>query len=321
MRLLLLFITAGLALALRELGRALAAWALGLRVQGFTVGFGPPMWTLDAAGRTWTWAAFPFGARAHVAGLNPLEPMAESGDFRNASPWRRWLFHASGAAFSLLAAWALLVLLYSTGTHAPVAMTVGTVQPGSEAARVGLRTGDTVASVNGAPVSQWGALVEIIHASPGKPVELIIHRDAQLLEVTVEPRAGDSGEGRLGITQLYEHRAFPFADAAARATGHLWRMAEDGVRWLLPGGLPGLPSRLVRQAGGAFSTGSDAFLRLLAGFCAALGLLHLVALPPLDAGNALVQLLRPRLGPRSEAALTAAGALGLLALAVSAAAR
>jgi len=321
MRLLLLFITAGFALALRELGRAVAAWLLGLRVQGFSVGIGPPMWTLGAWGRTWTLSAFPFGARADVAGSNPLDPDAGPGDLRNVPAWRRWAFLAAGPVFSLLGAWALLVLLYASGTHAPVAMTVGTVQPGSEAARAGLRTGDTVASVDGQPLEQWGALVEKVRRSPGQPLELIIHRDAALLKVSVEPRADSTGEGRLGITQLYEHRAFPLPDAASRASSHLWRMAEDGVRWLTPGGLPGLPSRLVRQAGGAFSTGSDAFLRLLAGFCAALGLLHLVPVPPLDAGNAWVQLLRPRLRPRWEVALTAAGALGLLALAVSAAVR
>ncbi|MBM4379738.1 MAG: site-2 protease family protein [Deltaproteobacteria bacterium] len=321
MRLLLLFITAGLALALRELGRALAAGLLGLRVQGFTVGFGPPMWTLEAWGRTWTLAAFPFGARAHVAGLNPVDPDAGPGDLRNAPAWRRWVFLAAGPAFSLLGAWALLVLLYATGTHAPVSMTIGTVQPGTEAARAGLRTGDMVASVEGQPLEQWGALVEKVRRSPGKPLELIVHRDAALLKVVVEPRPDEAGAGRLGITQLYEHRAFPLRDAAGRASGHLWRMAGDGVRWLTPGGLPGLPSRLVRQAGGAFSTGADAFLRLLAGFCAALGLLHLVPIPPLDAGTAWLQLLRPRLRPRWEVALTAAGALGLLALAASAAMR
>jgi regulator of sigma E protease len=321
MRLLLLFVTAGLALAFRELGRAVAAWVLGLKVQGFTVGFGPPMWTLEAWGRTWTLAAFPFGAQAHVAGTHPLDPDAGPGDLRSAPAWRCWAFLAAGPAFSLAGAWALLVLLYATGTHAPVAMTLGTVQPDSEAARAGLRTGDTVASVNGQPIQQWGAFVEMVRRSPGQRLALIVHRDAALLDIPVEPRADDAGEGRLGITQLYEHRAFPLPDAAARASGHLWRMAAEGVRWLMPGGLPGLPSRLVRQAAGAFSTGADAFLRLLAGFCAALGLLHLVPVPPLDAGMAWLQALRPRLGPRWQVALTATGALGLLALAASAAVR
>jgi regulator of sigma E protease len=318
-RLLLILLAAGLAVLLREVGRGLLAWALGLRVQRVGVGFGPPMFTLEMAGRTWVLGAFPFGGSVEVAGMDPLAEEEQAGDLRRVAPWRRWVLLASGPVLSLLTAWALLVTLYATGTHAPVGLTVGTVQPGSEAARAGIRPGDAVVSVEGQPLTHWGALVDRVRTAAAQPLHLILHRDGELLSLVVTPRPDDSGGGRLGISQRYEHRDFPLPEAAALAWAHLGRTASDGIHALFPVARPALPSRLVHKAAEAFTTGGDAFLRLLAGICTALGLLHLVPVPPLDAGRALLVLARPRLKPTAEAWLTALGTVSLLAVLVASA--
>src|SRR5258708_15453565 len=64
---------------------------------------------------------------------------------------------------------------------------IANVEPGMDAARAGLAHGDTLISVDGIPIRSLAKLHEVIHASEGKPVDIVYRRAGHDHHVTVTP--------------------------------------------------------------------------------------------------------------------------------------
>jgi regulator of sigma E protease len=199
---------------------------------------------------------------------------------------------------------------------------VGTVTPGSEAARAQLLPGDRILSVDGQPVKSWSEFVEAIGKSPGQERTLVIVRDNDSRVVQVRARSDERGVGRIGVSQQYVYREHPPGEALTRSLAHTQRVAGEAISLVwgvvagrAPTAEPPSSVAVVRQSSGAASSGWDSFLRVLVAISVALALLHLVPVPGLDGGRLLfltIELARRR--PVSPKAETLANTLGFLAL-------
>ncbi|HSP80940.1 MAG TPA: site-2 protease family protein, partial [Myxococcaceae bacterium] len=151
-----LLLALGLLVALHELGHLVAARLLGLRVHRYTLGFGPPVLTFRVRETEYALGAVPLGGSVHIQGMNPHEPgQEEPTSFASRSPWKRMGVLLAGPLANLLFALGILFALYTTGTHVVVPLTVGTIVPGSEAARAQLLPGDRIVSAEGQPLESW----------------------------------------------------------------------------------------------------------------------------------------------------------------------
>jgi len=321
MRSLSALLTLGLLVAVHEFGHLLAARLLGMRVSRYGFGFGPPLLSFRVRGTRFTWGAVPFGGFVHIPGMNPHEHVeGEDASFATARPWRRILVLGAGPFTNVLVAVGVLVALHMAGTHVAVPMTVGTVVPGSEAARAQLIPGDVIQRVDGQPVRQWAELVERIALSPELAVRLSVLRAGVPHELTLTPRLDGRGLGRIGVTQQYVFRTHGVREALGLSLVRVGRQTRDGVLRLARlvtgrsrvGALQ--PSALLNQASSAAETSSDAFQRVLVGLSLALAVFYLLPLPALDGGKILLlaveALTGKRIPPRVE---TVAQTLGFLA--------
>jgi regulator of sigma E protease len=325
---LLALLALGLLLAVHELGHLLAARLLGVSVPRFTLGFGPPLLSFRLFGTEFVIAAIPIGAAATLHGMNPHVPGLDPADPRSYSaqrPWKRVTITLAGSLANYLFALGVLFALYTSGTHVVVPLTVGTVTPGSAAARAQLLPGDRILSVDGLPVKSWSEFVEIIGRSPGQERTLVILRHDDSRVVQVRPRPDERGVGRIGVSQQYVYRAHPPGEALTRSLVHTQRVATEALSlvWSVvagrdPSAEPPSSVAVVRQSSGAASSGRDAFLRVLVAISVALSLLHLVPVPGLDGGRLLflvIELARRR--PVSAKWETLANTLGFLAIAAA----
>jgi regulator of sigma E protease len=139
-----------------EFGHYWVARRLGFKVLRFSVGFGKPLLSRVAGpDRTeYVLASIPLGG--YVKMLDEREgpvPAAElHRSFTRKPPWQRILVLVAGPAFNIL--FAIVVLwgmFWWTGTDEAKPI-VGEVAPSSVAAQAGLRKGDEIRSINGAPV-------------------------------------------------------------------------------------------------------------------------------------------------------------------------
>ena len=326
----LLFALGGL-VALHELGHLVVARLLGVRVERYTLGFGPAVFTWRVGGTDYVLGAVPLGGSVRLRGMNPHEPDVEPADptsFRAQGPWRRLAVLAAGPLANLVFALGVLVVLYSTGTHVVVPRTVGTVTPGSEAARAQLLPGDRIVSVDGEPLESWAAFVEHIGQSAGQERRLGVERQGEERLVTVRPRADERGVGRIGVSQQYVYREYGLGQALLQALAHTGNLVAEGTRVLerMWPGHAGIvvanPVGVVKQTSGAAGSGLGAFLRVVVGLSVALAFFHLLPLPSLDGGRMLFVLLeavsRRRVPPRVETLLHAVGFLALLGLVLAA---
>jgi regulator of sigma E protease len=314
-----------LLIVVHEAGHFLAARAFGMRVERFSVGFGPVVLAFRRGGTEFAISALPLGGYVKIAGMGPGEGdgSGDRGLFANQAAWRRFLVILAGPTMNYLTAalvaWGLLATL---GLRAPdPSARVGALVPGMPAEAAGLRPGDRIASVAGTPVGTWEALVRELQRHPGQPIVLEVLRDGEPLALGLTPR-DDGGVGRVGFgpaalvvrkgpgAALVEAVRRTNANAALQlgAFGSIFSRRQPVE------GPVGIARGLVRGA----REGIEPFLSLVWTISVALAILNLLPVPALDGGRLVFLgyeiVTRRRVNERVEGMLHFAGFLLLVGL-------
>ncbi len=192
-------------------------------------------------------------------------------------------------------------------TMAPV---IDTVTKDSAAASAGLRSGDEIRFIADQPIDDWSDLVQIISASAGKPLMMVVLREGRELNIEVRPRAhkrGGKTVGLLGVSPRIDEaqwlalrtelRHGPAA-ALAAALGKTWDMSTLTLRMIgemIMGrasveNISG-PIGIAQFAKRSAVAGLSHFLSFLALISLSLGVLNLLPIPVLDGGHLLFYLL------------------------------
>lgn len=212
---------------------------------------------------------------------------------------------------------------------------LGDISPGGAAEQAGLQPGDHIISANDEEISDWGGWVEIIRASPDRPLELIIQREGINTTAVVTPEAItlDSGDiiGRIGAAfdrnhapdeSFYALESYSVVAAMVKAAERTWEMSVMTLQILgkmLVGeasvkNLSG-PITIAKYAGDTADLGIVAFLGFLAIVSVSLGVLNLLPVPLLDGGHVLYYLIEGIKGsPVSESFQIMGQQLGLVLL-------
>ena len=318
-----------LLIVVHEAGHFLAARRFGMRVERFSVGFGPVLLSFRRGDTEFAISALPLGGYVKISGMGPGEQgdPADGRLFANQAAWRRFLVILAGPAMNyvtaILVAWGLLATL---GLRAPdPSPRLGAPQPGMPAEVAGLRAGDRVAAVAGRPVASWSELVDELRRHPGEPIVLEIVRGeaetAQRLEVPVTPR-DDGGVGRVGVAQgTFLVRTGPltalveaFERTNANAALQLGAFGSIFSKKQRVEGPVGIARELVRGA----RAGVEPFLGLVWTISVVLAILNLLPVPALDGGRLVFLgyeiVTRRRVDERVEHALHLVGFILLVGL-------
>jgi len=160
---------------IHELGHYLVARACNVKVLRFSVGMGRVVWS-RRFGRDqteWALSALPLGGYVKMLDARDPEtaPQGEADlerEFTRQSVWKRIAIVAAGPLANFVVAIGLMAALYMHGVDEPSAR-LREVPAASEAARAGVRGGDTVVAVNGNAVRSWSELRwQIVHAAVDK---------------------------------------------------------------------------------------------------------------------------------------------------------
>jgi regulator of sigma E protease len=150
-------VAVGLLVTVHEFGHFIVARRLGFRVLRFSVGFGKPLlkWTVGPDRIEYVVAAIPLGGYVKLLDERegPVEAAELSRSFTRRPHWQRIAVLLAGPAFNILFAILVLWGMFWVNGVNEVRPVVGDVTSGSIAAVAGLRSGDQIRAVNGAPVS------------------------------------------------------------------------------------------------------------------------------------------------------------------------
>src|SRR3954454_20073926 len=108
----------GLLIAAHEAGHLLLARLMGMRVETYSIGFGPRIAGFRSGETDYRLSALPLGGYCKIAGFTPDEPAAQDpndqGSYANKPAWKRFLVIAAGPGVNYLVAFLIIVLLYAT---------------------------------------------------------------------------------------------------------------------------------------------------------------------------------------------------------------
>src|SRR5438445_11286307 len=152
----------GLLIAAHEAGHLLLARLMGMRVETYSLGFGPRIWGFRHGETDYRLSALPLGGYCKSAGCRPDDPAAQDpsdpGSYMNKAAWRRFLVIAAGPGVNYLVAFLIIAALYASHGFLDLTTTRIEVIPGGPAAAAGLQTGDQVVAVDGVAVDSFDDL-------------------------------------------------------------------------------------------------------------------------------------------------------------------
>ena len=194
----------GSAVVLHEFGHFIVAKLFKIRVETFSVGFGPRIFGFKWGHTDYRFSAIPLGGYVKLGGDEsnaPLEgasaPNIPPEEMFNLRPrWQRILVALAGPVMNILTALAIPfagAMMYGVpATPSPV---VYYIQPGGAAAKAGLQQGDRIVSFNGSENPSWDRINGDALLSPGQPLPMVITRNGQQLPVTITPTSrSENGE-------------------------------------------------------------------------------------------------------------------------------
>ncbi|WP_024870985.1 sigma E protease regulator RseP [Tolumonas lignilytica] len=177
--------------------------------------------------------------------------------------------------------------------------------PGGAGEKAGLKIGDKIISVNQQTVTDWQSFAHIVQQSPEVPLQLVVLRDSQNINVTLIPARKETKNRFIGFAGLMpkvkplpakyltETRYGPVESVfhALKRTGEVTKLTLDVVGKLLTGtisvdNLSG-PISIAKGAGDSAGFGLVYFLGFLGLISVNLGIMNLLPLPVLDGGHLL----------------------------------
>ena len=292
-----------------ELGHYLAARSCGIRVEIFSVGFGPEIFGFtDRVGTRWKFSLVPFGG--YIKMFGEIEPEADTSNstlteadaavsfFNKSLRKRAWVILAGPLANFLFAIVVLAGLFTSIGLpHFPPE--IAKVSLGSAAEQAGIKPYDLISKINSLKIETFEEIRDIVENSPNITLKIIIKRNGRekILFATPKPVAVKKlGStvivGRLGIARGTENvdyvRENPIVAiwkaslTTLNLTGKiLYRIFSGRITKQDLGG----PIRIAQLSGDMAQEGIAKFFQFVAILSINLGLINLFPIPLLDGGH------------------------------------
>lgn len=300
-------VSLGILIFIHEFGHFVAAKLFGVKVERFSLGFGPRLLGKEVGDTDYRISAFPLGGYVKMLGESSDEEIPEElhpVSFSHQPLRRRMSIVAAGPSSNLLLAVLLYVFIFAFFGLTETSTDIGSVTPDSPAAAAGLKSNDKVLAVDGVPVKVWSDLSQLIQESGSKKVQLKLQRGDEVFTVELTPEIRETrnilGEkisrpliGIVASNNIIVEKVNPF-QAAYHAVAHTYGMIKLTfvvlgkliVGAISPKTLAG-PIGIAQMSGEVAKAGPLAFLYFLALLSINLGILNLLPIPILDGGHLL----------------------------------
>ena len=303
-----------------ELGHYLIGRWCGVKIDAFSLGFGPEIYSrVDKQGTRWRLAAIPVGgyvkfygdanaaSAPDVDGVAAMTPEERARTLAGQPLANRAAIVAAGPIANFVLAVAIFAALFVVFGRVDQTPRIGAVEPGSPAAAAGFQVGDLVKAVNGRPIATFEELQQETLLSTGLPMSFVVERagDETRLAATPEVAVVDQGPlgkrrmGRLGLASS-RNPADVRIDRCSLPACLVWGAQEVGFIVEATGAYVGgliagreTTDNLSGPIGVGLIAGEMAKVSLwqllsLAGlFSVSVGLMNLLPVPLLDGGHLL----------------------------------
>jgi membrane-associated protease RseP (regulator of RpoE activity) len=315
---LIFFLLLVMSVVIHEIGHYLGARWGGMKASEFFIGFGPRIWSFRRGETEFGIKPILLGGYVKTPGMHNLEEVPEADEgrtYRRQTYGRRVRMVFAGPLMNLAIALLGFCIYYAVAAEEIPVPTPARVSvlDGGIAAAVGLLDGDTVVTINGAPITEFEDLRQQVEPNPGKPFTLTVKRGDELIDFsgTIGADATDPKLGRLNVQGDQDFRQVERNVPEAVQRGftefgsQIWVQTKGIAQVFSPAGIGRVFQTLmgdrvddgqrassivgISSVGGeAVKAGWSETLYVLTLLNLALGLFNLLPILPFDGGHILI---------------------------------
>jgi membrane-associated protease RseP (regulator of RpoE activity) len=328
-----------------ELGHFTAARVQGIHVNRFSIGFGPILWKYQGPEVEYGVRAFPLGGFVGFPDDDPDTeiPPDDPNLMKNRPLGDRAIVISAGVIANFIFAYFLLVAQagivgisqpqFEPGIKVPEIVE----QENSPAREAGLQAQDLIIAVNSDPLGEGQTAIQTLQTniqnSVNEPLNLTVKRDGETLNLSVTPKAGDDGQGKIGVLLSPNGEVIrkqpdsfiePFTQAAEEYQ-RIFKLTFQGLGQLISNFQESAeqvagPVAIVAVGADIASSDAGSLYQFGALISINLGIINILPLPVLDGGQLVFLLLEGIRGKplpsKVQDGITQTGVVVLLGLAI-----
>jgi regulator of sigma E protease len=300
-----------------ELGHFLIGRWCGVKVEIFSLGFGPELFGFhDRYGTHWKIAALPLGGFVRFQGdandasmpreafIEAMSAQQRKVSFSTQKIWKRAAIVAAGPIANFILAITIFSGIFYLHGRAILAPVIASVAVDSAAEAAGFQPGDRIVSIDGAKIESFEEMQRIVQAASSTQLSFGVERAGKLVELAATPRrldlATSFGAARVGVLGVeanakpenWHTETYGLGDSVRLAAAETWYVVARTGSYL-KGVVSGQesadqlsgPIRIAEVSGEMAKIGLAALLNLAAILSISVGMLNLLPIPLLDGGH------------------------------------
>lgn len=274
----------GFLVFIHEGGHFLAAKFFKVKVEEFSIGFGPKIFSKKSKETDYSIGCIPFGGYVKMTG--ETEKSEEEGAFNKAKLWHRIVIVSAGAIVNIVFAIVVyFILAFSSGYN--ISTTVSEIIPEAKDNIAGIEIGDKILEVNNQKVRIKSDISKALRDYTEGEITLLVERNNENIEINIKP-IEYMGTYILGVqltetnVSLQERIIYSFYE-----TANFLESMISSLKMLFTGNVgieqmtgPIGISEIVVKTNGIYN-----FIYLLCLISLSLGVTNLLPIPALDGGR------------------------------------
>ncbi|MFA5388634.1 MAG: RIP metalloprotease RseP [Candidatus Omnitrophota bacterium] len=288
-----------------EFGHFITAKKTGVRVEKFSIGFGPEIAGITKAGTRYSISMIPLGGYVKLAGeTGPEGTKGEKWEYLSRTTGERARIILAGPLLNYILAFVIFSAVFMAG-NPTLTSKVGKVMEGYPAEAAGLKVGDKILNINGKDTIYWEDVTEIVHGGKNQEMDVLVERDGQRINLKVTPKSHEMNTmfgskksvGIMGITPSDDivYVKYGFLKSIYMGAEKLWTLTYITFRalWASATGAIPLKESMTGPIGIFYITGQAAklglvyLLQLMGVLSASLAIFNILPVPVLDGGHLL----------------------------------
>ncbi len=289
----------GVLIIVHEFGHFIAAKKAGVKVEKFSLGFGPVIFCRKKKETEYCINAIPLGGYVKLAGDSLEDYKNSPEEYLSKTPFARAKIIFAGSFFNYILGFLCFWLIFFAG-YPSFTTKIGSLLEGFGAKEAGIHVGDRIISIDAKPVNNWEELQELIYSKQiGSTAKVSVLRDGKEYVFGVKIKERQAAEkhkvGAIGIIPAEEtvkvrRGVVESFFLSAKKTWQLTAMTYKALWYMVTGKLSMResvtgPLGIFYITSKAAALGITAVLNLLAILSVSLAIFNLLPLPVLDGGH------------------------------------
>ena len=178
----------GLLIFVHELGHFLGAKSMGIRVNEFALGFGPPLVKFTRGETLYAIRLLPIGGYCKMEGED--EESEDERSFGKKPVWRRMIVIVAGAVFNIILGFLLMMIylstvqgFYTTTVSSFASGTISSFAAGAASEQSGLKVGDQILAIDNRSVYSFSDIAQALQKTKDGAADVIVLRDGKQVDL------------------------------------------------------------------------------------------------------------------------------------------